>query len=220
MTLEVPKLAQRAMHKDENVLWMGRPEGVSKRVTYIYWGFVGVFGGLISMKFIMSLLTGEPMMMDGEPVTFKNAWPPTLLTVVCVGGFWYLWTRQTKSVRYMVTNQRALIYYPKWGASFRFNFKEGWRRDYTDPESSLISGGYFTPETRVECEDHENLGKLTIGNLHSEMDDAGSIALIKGVIPALDGIIYDPANLQFTRLKNPQDAKAQIKSILKDVTHE
>lgn len=118
----------------------------------------------------------------------------------------------------MVTNFRAFIYRPTWGVSYKFGFSTGFKlkRDYTDPETSPISGGFFTTKTYVEISGSGKYGTLKILNLYSHMHGAGTIDTIKTIFPSLDGIIYDPANLIFAEVKDTKIAEIKITSVIKE----
>ena len=203
----------------ETIEWIGRPARLPRLYVRVFRVIGAIAAVILTLALVFEVLLplhrGEIIMMEGEPLTLKRALPPTLITVISVGGFAYLWMRQSKSVRYIVTNMRALIYMPVWGASFSFNFKKKkLERNYTDPEYSPISGGYFTADTTVSQTGPDTYGYLNISNLRSDMDDAKAISVVKKVLPFLDGVIYDPANLIFTEIQHAEMARLHIQSII------
>ncbi len=201
--------------EDETIEWIGRPARLPRLYIRIFQIVATIAAIIVFFAFILPLLRGETIIMEGVPLTFEKAWPPTLLTVATLGGFAYLWMRQFRSVRYIVTNMRALIYMPVWGIRITYNFKKRkWERDYTDSEYSPITGGYFTAGTQVTRTGSQRYGTLTISNKRSYMDDAGTIRFIKRIFPFLDGIIFDPANLQFSEIARPKVAQKHIEGIL------
>lgn len=208
------KAVTPALHAGETIEWVGRPARVPRFMLRLFQVILGIFA-LIGISLFVTLLRGEPIMHDGEVMTLASALPPTLLTLACLFGFPYLWVRQHRSVRYILTTQRALIYFPKWGASWSYTFKDGWARDYTDPEYSPISGGYFTPETHVSITKPGAFGDLRVHDLNSKMSDAKGIGFLKRVAPEVIGdMIYDPSNLLFYGLENPKKAEREISMIL------
>jgi len=165
--------------------------------------------------FLLPIILGNPVILNDEPVTNKQALITALFIVLLLSGFAWLWRRQYRSVRYVITSMRALIYMPVWGASWSYDFKtRKWGRDYSDSEYSPITRGYFTAETKVTRTGSQRYGTLTISNKRSVASDAGTIRLIKRIFPFLDGVIFDPANLQFTEIEHPEMAQKYIEGIL------
>ena len=212
-----PKLKKNimpALHDGETIEWVGRPARIPRFMLILFLAIISIFF-LIGISMFFTLLRGDPILHDGKAVTWASALPPTLIILACILGFPYLLVRQHRSVRYILTNQRALIYFPKWGGSWSYTFKDGWTRDYTDPESSPISGGYITPDTHVIVTKTGQFGDLRVHNLNSNMTDAKSIGFIKRVVPEIIGdLIYDPSNLLFYGLEDPKKAEQDISMIL------
>jgi hypothetical protein len=220
---EIPKAAQHALGEDEVVQWIGQPSRFPKPIIWFFrilYGFLLLFAIAAGFEYGIPLLQGKTPVMNGEPVTFKSALPPTLLFIICFGGFWFLYKWNFGKYRYIVTNKRAFHYRPIWGGSWRWKGTEGFKRNYDDPEYSPISGGYFTNETTVSIYGSDIYGTIEIGPLKSSMDDAQTIKAVKTVLPFLDNIIYDPSNLDFVEVKNPAMVEKEINSVLRKFKNE
>ena len=216
--MNIPRAAQKALEPNETVQWVGQPARMPKLLRwffYLFYGMFGIFAFATLIQVGVPFLKGEIPMMEGEPVTFKRAWPPTLIFVVSLGGFWFLFRWNFGKYRYVVTDRRAFHCRPIWGGSWIWSPGDGFERDYDDPESSPISGGYFTQETVVTRSGSDKCGKIEIGPLNSTMDDAKAISGIISAIPVLEDIMYDPSNLDFFEVENPKMVETEINSVLK-----
>jgi len=219
--MDLSDMAKRALKPGEKVMWVGKParlprfSNFPKLVKWFLYVFFGIWGFAFLQGVVIPLATGEPVIVNDEPANLKKDWPEFLFAIAVMGGFWFLFRWNFGKYRYVVTDRRAFHYRPIWGGSWSWTRSEGWERDYDDPESSPISGGYFTGDTIVSRSGSEKFGMIEIGPLSSTMDDARTISAIKSVIPALDNIIYDPCNLDFAEVKNPQQAETEIRAILR-----
>ncbi len=220
---EIPKAAQYALEDNEVVQWVGRPARMPKFNIWMFriiYGFAAFMGVAAVIQIGVPLLKGEVPMIEGEAVTIRGALPPILLTIVTLGGFWYIFKKNLGKYLYIVTDRRAFHYRPVWGGSWRWVKHEGFKRNYDDPEYSPISGGYFTNETIVSSSGSDGYGTIEIGPLQSSMDDAFTISTMKAIMPVLDNIIYDPSNLDFLEVENPALAEKEINSILRKFKNE
>lgn len=221
--IEIPKAAQHSLEDNEIVHWVGKPARMPKFNIWMFriiYGFAAFMGVAAVIQIGVPLLKGEVPMIEGEAVTIRRALPPTLLIIVTLGGFFYIFKNNLSKYLYIVTDRRAFHYRPVWGGSWRWVKHEGFKRNYDDPEYSPISGGYFTNETIVSSSGSDGYGTIEIGPLKSLMDDAQTISTIKAIMPVLDNIIYDPSNLDFLEVENPALAEKEINSVLRKFKNE
>jgi len=219
MSIKIPEIAERALEPGEVVRWVGRPARMPNLLRWFFILFYGLFAiaGLAAILEVgIPIMRGETPMFEGQPVTVKSALPSTLLFVGGLGGFWFLYKWNFGKYRFIVTDRRAFHYRPIWGGSWHWTPSKGFERDYNDPESSPISGGYFTHETVVSRSGSDDFGTIEIGPLSSSMDDAGGITVATKMLPFLDNIIYDPSNLDFHEVKNPAIAEEEINLVLRE----
>lgn len=220
-SLDLPDIARRALEPGEKVIWIGKParfprlSNLPKMVRWFVYVFFGIWAFAFMLGVVIPLAMGEPVMVNNEPLNFKKDGPIILFSMAVIGSFWLLFRWNYGKYRYIVTDRRAFHYRPIWGGSWSWTRNEGWARDYNDPETSPISGGYFTRDTSVSRSGSATYGMIEIGPLSSTMDDARTISVIKSAVPALDNLIYDPSNLDFAEVKNPKQAEIEIGAALK-----
>lgn len=213
---DIPRVVTKALLPEEHVEWVGKAAHIPKFAK----GFFILFYGVMSVVIILTLFealaelsNGGPFVIEGEPVTGLRAIGYIVL-LIFLYGFYFLWRNSFRKHRYVVTNIRAFHYRPIWGGSWSWT-REGVERDYTDPETSPISGGFFTANTIVSRSGAEGFGTIELGPLTSKMQDAANISRLKSAVPILNNIIYDPSNLDFYAVANPKMAEMEIRTILK-----